>query len=153
MTQPTGRFVDPNLTLVPEAPGTGRVFRGPTPLFAVAWDPDLIGARIAAAETDEQAVFVSAARRAGRLLCSVPNGGQRDARSVVALKREGLSPGFPDLILWDHDGPKVLEFKKSNGGLGDVRPEQLAWLEQLAERGVETWLVFGYKAAKRAVGV
>jgi hypothetical protein len=33
------------------------------------------------------------------LLFSIPNGGRRDAREAARLKRQGVTPGVPDLFL------------------------------------------------------
>ena len=54
--------------------------------------------------TDQIAVFQWAARMEGRwpalaLLHHSPNGGKRDAREAAKLKRMGVKPGVPDLML------------------------------------------------------
>jgi hypothetical protein len=57
-------------------------------------------------EHSEQSELVKRMRRAGLLVAAVPNGaslsgGRRErARQMAALKREGLSPGVPDLLIF-----------------------------------------------------
>lgn len=157
---PSGAFADPNLRIEPssiEEKGSIRiadVYRAgrETPVFMLAWDAERIANRISPAETDEQTVFVSSARRAGIKLHSVPNGGLRDTKTAVQMKREGMTPGVPDLIVWGQDErellpPCALEFKRSNGALSDFRPEQLEWLEYIHTKtqGAAAG-VLGYKA-------
>jgi hypothetical protein len=157
---PSGAFADPNLRIDPmsiEERGSIRiadVYRAgrETPVFFIAWDAEKVSNRISPAETDEQTVFVSSARRAGVKLHSVPNGGLRDTKTAVQMKREGMTPGVPDLIVWGQAGrevlpPCALEFKRANGGLSDFRPEQLEWLEYIhtQTQGIGVG-VLGYKA-------
>jgi len=161
---PSGSFADPNLTLDrASAYEQGGVMFADVrrkgveePVFLLAWDPSKVGARIAPAESDEQSVFVNSARRSGMRLHSVPNGGFREARTAVNMKREGMSAGAPDLIVWggpkagEHpfDPPPVaMEFKRANGELGDFALNQLEWLEYIHTHS-PAWAVgvLGYKA-------
>ncbi len=161
---PTGAFADPNLYLdigsietvngvcLADVRRRGTEF----PVFRLAWDPAKIGNRMSPAESDEQAVFVNSARRSGMRLHSIPNGGYRDTRTAVTMKREGMSPGAPDIVVWG--GPKneenpftpspvALEFKRANGSLGDFQLNQLEWLEYIhTETVAQAAGALGYKA-------
>lgn len=152
---PAGRFTDPNLHLVLEQAvlddefALAPVMRGQSVAFWLAWNRNKCRDRMAPAETDEQAVFVASARSTGLLVSSVPNGGHREARTAIQMKREGLSPGFPDLLIWrDTGGPVAMEFKRMNASLSDLSPMQLDWLEKLHKRGVSAWAVLGYRAGQ-----
>ncbi len=149
---PGGTFNDPDLyldtsdlkqfgtTVIAKAMRRSRPF---VEAFYVAWNTNHIKTRVRPDEHDEQAVFISMARTAHCDVHSVPNGGVRGQtkneaiQEVGKLKREGMSPGAPDVIVVS--GPPVppadsvpivaIEFKKSNGSLGDFSPLQLKWLE------------------------
>lgn len=163
ISHPSGAFADPNLKLdlasIEERGSVkiGDVYRtgSDAPAFIIAWDSEKVSNRISPAETDEQTVFVSSARRAGLKLHSVPNGGLRDTLTAVQMKREGMTPGVPDLIVWGSDQPPgpplpicALEFKRANGSLSDISAQQLVWLEYIHTKspGLAA-VVFGYKAA------
>lgn len=137
-----------------------KVFRRSRPLscaFLLAWTTDKINKKHGPDEHDEQAVFVSMAKAAGCHLHSVPNGGFRDMGTAIKMKREGMSPGAPDLVVLTGNAvdpmmgvPIVaLEFKKANGTLGDFSPLQLKWLETyhtLTGGRADAAGVFGYDA-------
>lgn len=92
-------------------------------------------------------------RYRGRLV-AVPNGahlagtGRQRAAKMARMKAEGLRNGFPDLLLpVPRDGfhGLVIEMKRQKGGR--PTPEQLDWLEFLAEMGFMTALCKGAEAA------
>lgn len=65
-----------------------------------------------------------------------PNGGRRDGFTGGQMKALGTKPGFPDLILpvrspagWTG---LAIEMKT---GTGRASPEQIAWLDRLADSG------------------
>jgi hypothetical protein len=80
------------------------------------------------------------------LWCHVPNGGNRNAITGAKLKRQGVKPGVPDVLIFDD--PKIksvkaavgiaIELKKAGGVPSDVRDSQKEWLNELALRG---WLI------------
>jgi len=61
---------------------------------------------------------------------SIPNGRfQADPRTIARLKREGLTPGAPDLLVLRNDGWfAALEVKSSSGRLS---PDQTEWSDWL----------------------
>jgi len=85
------------------------------------------------AESRAQEAIVAFLRRAlppRYRVISVPNGGYAaDPKTVGRLKREGLHPGAPDLIVMRNDGWfAALEIKSETGRLGDNQAEFLDWL-------------------------
>lgn len=123
--------------------------------FYVAWDDSTINnaRNIGPAETDEQSAFVSKARRCGFWCHSVPNGGFREVETASKFKREGMSLGAPDLIVWGQgdniDLPIVgMEFKKNNGLLSDFSENQVSWLTFIQSRiSTRAFGVMGHKPA------
>lgn len=89
----------------------------------------------------------------GRLI-AVPNGahlagsGKQRAMKMTRMKAEGLRPGFPDLFLpvpaHGFHG-LAIEMKRQKGST--TSPEQIEWLEWLAEQGYMTALCKGAQAA------
>lgn len=103
-------------------------------------------------EAVEQGALVRWLRDEGIPFHSIPNSGAANKTRGAALKREGLVAGVPDMFIYP--GPVVLavEMKRSNGRLGDLRPEQVEWLAFLARYGgVEAGVAFGFAAAKELV--
>ena len=50
--------------------------------------------------------------------CAIPNGGKRDMRTAVKLKREGVKAGTPDLVILLPEGRVAwLELKIKGGSL------------------------------------
>lgn len=93
---------------------------------------------------------VAALRAAGWEGCffHCPNGGKRDKRTAEKLKRMGVSPGVPDLIIVEPpkgtDRPgAVIEIKKIGGR---VSKEQRAWLQRFELSGFVTAVCYGLDA-------
>ena len=81
---------------------------------------------------------------------SVPNGRfAADPRTIARLKREGLTPGAPDLLVLRNDGWFAsLEVKASNGRLS---PEQIDWSDWLASGGASQAIVRSLSEAEEAL--
>lgn len=87
--------------------------------------------------TEQIAVFMWAAREAAllpelRLLFAVPNGGKRDAIEAAKLKRAGVKPGVPDMLLPVARGGYIglaIEMKTWPNKPTDLQAE---WLDALA---------------------
>lgn len=83
-------------------------------------------------ESAEQSEVVLRLRRAGYLVAAVPNGGDRTRRGAGVLKREGVSPGVPDLLIFDPPDDLALaaELNAYESDLvalvGDLSPERRA---------------------------
>lgn len=105
-------------------------------------------------EHDAQVRVVKALRRQGVLFCAVPNGGLRQKFSAVRLKREGVVPGVPDLLIFTLP-PEVpggtrgvaIEMKTKRGRVSE---EQKAFHALLRSAG---WLVFVCRGSEEALGV
>lgn len=75
--------------------------------------------------------FMRLALPATYRVISIPNGRfQADPRTIARLKREGLTPGAPDLLLLRNDGWfGAMEVKADKGRLS---PEQTEWSDWLS---------------------
>jgi hypothetical protein len=82
----------------------------------------------------------------GLLWLHPPNEGRRSARMGAELKRQGLKPGAPDVLIFDNP-PSAIELKRSIGAR--LAPAQLLWLNQLRDRG---WRVECCHGAQDAIG-
>ncbi|OJU15627.1 MAG: hypothetical protein BGN95_05810 [Sphingomonas sp. 66-10] len=77
----------------------------------------------------------------------VPNGshlaGNAMARikQVAALKKDGMSPGFPDLIIIDQLAPRVGVVECKREGLARLDPDQVTWRDDLEAIGIPWGLV------------
>ncbi|VXC63180.1 VRR-NUC domain-containing protein [Sphingomonas sp. AX6] len=59
----------------------------------------------------------------------------RRARQVAALKKDGVSPGFPDLTVLDHAQLRVGFVEVKREGRTDLDPEQVWWRDELHRLG------------------
>lgn len=108
---------------------------------------------VSESEAAAQERVVAELRRAKVLFCAVPNGGTRDKREAISLKRGGLQKGAPDLLVFDTPrGSSVpgvaIEMKRKRGGR--LAPEQEDFLKALSERG---WLTFVCRGSDEALAV
>lgn len=95
-------------------------------------------------EDYEQRVLANRLRGTDLLWCHVPNGGKRDPRTGAAMKRHGVKPGVPDILIFTpgHDGkPTAIELKRIKGG--QVSKEQKQWLLDLQNAGWHTEVAKG----------
>jgi hypothetical protein len=85
------------------------------------------------------------------LYIAIPNGGHRDVRTAVRLKREGVRAGVPDLF-WPEprDGFHGLwiELKAAKGRLSTAQKE---WIEHLNSAGYLAIVCYGLQNALEAV--
>lgn len=83
---------------------------------------------------------------------SIPNGGKRSLAAAAKLKREGLSPGAPDLFIpipiRPHHG-LYIEMKRKKGGV--VSPEQKDWITYLNKVGYVARVANGHEAALKII--
>lgn len=85
---------------------------------------------------------------------SVPNGAHMGQRNAVRMKREGMTPGVPDIIVARNNGTHAyLEVKADKGKLSEPQAEWGEW----ASSGGGEWAVVrsiaDTEAALRAWGV
>ena len=68
----------------------------------------------------------------GLVWFAVPNGGSRDAREAANLKRQGVTAGVSDLILFHDSRFFALELKSETGRLSEA---QMAFLAAVNDAG------------------
>lgn len=85
-------------------------------------------------------------------LFSTPLGGKRSIQTAVNMKRTGARKGTPDLFLLVPRGGfhgLAIELKILSGG--KVSPEQIAFLNALAENGYMSVVCKGFEQAKETI--
>lgn len=92
---------------------------------------------------------------------AIPNGGLRDKITASNLKREGVKPGVPDVLLPVARGGwhgLFIEMKRRTTGKGAARKqkgsasaEQVQWAERLRSRGYGVLVTVGFEEAKSAI--
>lgn len=70
-----------------------------------------------------QRAIIDRLRWAGILAIHIPNEGKRTAITGRRLKGEGMRPGFPDLICYQHGHHALLEVKAPKGRTSDAQRE------------------------------
>ncbi len=75
-----------------------------------------------------------------------PNGGKRSPQWAMELKRMGVKPGVPDLILYRRGRAFALELKAEDGRPTEA---QLAWIGAFNNQGFFGAIVTGFD---RAIG-
>ena len=79
-------------------------------------------------------------------LVAVPNAARRTPWEIRQAKKEGLAPGFCDLIaLWPGGGIAFVEMKRVKGGV--VSDNQAEWIERLQNYGFPAAVCRGADAA------
>ena len=105
---------------------------------------------------EQQALFTwaglaSAAVPELRLLHAIPNGGLRTKATAARLKKEGLKPGVPDLMLpvarhgWHG---LYIELKYGKGRVSDT---QKFWHDELTSQRYAVFVCVGWEAAKKTI--
>ena len=105
---------------------------------------------------EQQALFTwaglaSAAVPELRLLHAIPNGGLRTKTTAARLKKEGLKPGVPDILLpiarhgWHG---LYIELKY---GKGRVSESQRWWHDELTNQRYAVFVCWGWEAAKKTI--
>ena len=92
------------------------------------------------------------------LLFHIPNGQKlagnkaHRAKAAMRLKKEGMRPGVPDLMLPVPRGifhGLFIEMKRKDGGV--VSGEQKAWIKALADQGYRAMTCNGFDEARAAI--
>ena len=94
------------------------------------------------------AAMETAARPELRLLYAIPNGGKRAIKTAVALKKQGVKRGVPDMCLPVARGGYhglYIELKRQRGGT--VSETQKSWITALAEQGYKAVVCRGAEEA------
>jgi hypothetical protein len=105
-------------------------------------------------EYQEQCLFVeylNILKTQGKIVMftAIPNSTWTPSWSVkVKNKKTGLNPGFPDLIILTKTKAICIEMKvKPN----KVNSEQIKWLTCLTDVGIDTYIAYGFKEAKKFI--
>lgn len=66
-------------------------------------------------------------------MVAIPNAAKRGRWAQGQVKKEGLAPGFPDVMcVWADAGVCFMEFKTPKGRISENQSE---WIERLLDRG------------------
>ena len=96
-------------------------------------------------EEKEQIKLATYLDSKGYLWCHVPNGGHRRKVVAASLRRQGVKPGVPDVLIF---APilAAIELKRVSGG--SVSANQRKWLKALRDdAGFETYIARGADSA------
>ncbi len=81
----------------------------------------------------------------------VPNGGKRDKATAVALKRQGVKAGVPDIVLPVARGGWHGLYIELKVGKNKATDNQKRWIKFLAEQGYYTTVCYGWQQAAREI--
>jgi len=102
-------------------------------------------------ETAEQIAVADYLRYKHYLFIHVPNEGKRSITVARILKRMGLKPGFPDLIIFEPNGTfhaLVIEMKTLKGRTSEDQEE---WIRNLNAKGYYACVCKGADAAIKVI--
>lgn len=100
-------------------------------------------------EDDEQIAFINWFKYKYKdyLIFSIPNGGSRNKIEASKLKKTGLTPGIPDLIiLMPNKEILFLEMKRQKGGI--LSPVQKTIIKIIESFGFTVLIGYGFLDAK-----
>lgn len=86
-----------------------------------------------------------------KLLFHVPNGGKRDAREAVSLKKQGVKAGVPDLVLPVARGGHFGLYVELKVGRNKPSALQLEWIEDLKVQGYFVKVCYGWIEASEVI--
>lgn len=100
-------------------------------------------------ESTEQTIVVARIRQfhPDVVLMSIPNGGKRDPRVAAQMKREGVLPGAPDLLVAEPRDGKHGLFIEMKRVKGRTSKEQDDVIDKLRQRGYEVVVAEGADCA------
>lgn len=81
----------------------------------------------------------------------VPNGGKRDKATAIALKRQGVKAGVPDIVLPAVRGEYHGLYIELKAGKNTTTANQKEWLKYLQRQGYYTAVCYGWQAAAEVV--
>ena len=104
----------------------------------------------------QEALFSWAAYNTGRMpeleyMHHVPNGGKRDAATAIALKRQGVKAGVPDICLPAPRGIYHGLYIELKAGRNTTTAKQRSWLDYLRQQGYFTAVCYGWQTAAELV--
>lgn len=81
----------------------------------------------------------------------VPNGGKRDKATAIALKRQGVKAGVPDIHLPVPRGEYHGLYIELKAGKNTTTAKQREWLEFLRQQGYYTAVCYGWQIAAELI--
>lgn len=81
----------------------------------------------------------------------VPNGGKRDAATAIALKRQGVKAGVPDIVLPAPRAEYHGLYIELKAGKNTTTAKQKAWLKFLRQQGYYTAVCYGWQLAAELI--
>ena len=104
----------------------------------------------------QEALFEWAGYQLGRMpeleyMYHVPNGGKRDAATAIALKRQGVKAGVPDIHLPAPKGKYHGLYIELKAGKNATTEKQERWLKYLRKQGYFTAVCYGWKIAAELI--
>jgi hypothetical protein len=113
-------------------------------------------AAVTLAERPVQRALIGGFGALGCYAVHTPNGSQLagDARAramqMAALKKDGVSPGFPDLTVIDQRAPRIGLVEVKREGKTELDPDQVFWRDECARIGIP-WALANDPAGAPAV--
>lgn len=100
----------------------------------------------------QEALFSWAAYNVGRMpeleyMHHIPNGGKRDKATAIALKRQGVKAGVPDVYLPAPRGEYHGLYIELKAGSNTTTQNQRSWLKFLRQQGYYTAVCYGWQLA------
>lgn len=89
--------------------------------------------------------------RSWNICLHVPNGGKRDAATAIALKRQGVKAGVPDICLPAPRGIYHGLYIELKAGKNTTTAKQRSWLDYLRQQGYFTAVCYGWQTAAELV--
>lgn len=104
----------------------------------------------------QEALFSWAAYQQGRMpelefMHHIPNGGKRDKATAIALKRQGVRAGVPDIHLPAPRGEYHGLYIELKAGGNSATANQKRWLKFLGQQGFYTAICYGWQAAAELI--
>lgn len=81
----------------------------------------------------------------------VPNGGKRDRTTAVALKRQGVKAGVPDIVLPAVKGKYHGLYIELKAGKNTTTAKQKSWLSFLRQQGYFTAVCYSWQIAAELI--
>lgn len=81
----------------------------------------------------------------------IPNGGKRDAATAVALKRQGVKAGVPDVMLPAARAGFHGLYIELKAGKNTTTKKQKEWLEYLRQQGYYTAVCYSWQLAAELI--
>ncbi|MBY7008484.1 VRR-NUC domain-containing protein [Clostridium botulinum] len=80
-----------------------------------------------------------------KLLHHVPNGGKRDKRTAIGLKRQGVKAGVPDVVLPCGRGGYFGLYIELKVGKNKTSDNQKQWIKDLKEQNYLVEVCYGWR--------